>query len=310
MDKSSKILLVGHNDITEQALATYFGRQGYQNIFSVSRMALNTTIQVSVYDFFQTRRPEYIILGSTKSGGISANEQMPADFIYHNLQSECNIFYAANKFKAKKILYLASSCVYPRECPQPMKEEAVLTGPLEKTSEPYAIAKIAGISLAQSFRKQYGLNTAVMIPATVYGPGSDTDLKTAHVMGALIHKFVDAVKHNRPEVVVGGSGKPKREFLYVDDFIDAALFMLDRYDGENVVNVGPGQDLSIDELARLIARLAGFKGKIKYDSTMPDGVMQKLLDNSRMQQLGLKINTDLEDGVRQTIDWYQREGKV
>lgn len=310
MDKSSKILLVGHNDITEQALETYFSRQGYQNVFSVSRMALNTTIQVSVYDFFQTHRPEYIILGSTKSGGISANEQFPADFIYHNLQSECNIFYAANKFKAKKILYLASSCVYPRECPQPMKEEAILTGPLEKTSEPYAIAKIAGISLAQSFRKQYGLNTVVMVPATVYGPGSDTDLKTAHVMGALIHKFSDAVKHNRPEVIVGGSGKPKREFLYVDDFIDAAVFMLDRYDGENVVNVGPGQDLSIDELARLIAQLTGFKGKIKYDPAMPDGAMQKLLDNSRMNQLGLKVKTDLKDGIRQTIDWYQREGKV
>jgi len=310
MDKSSKILLVGHNDITEQALETHFSRQGYQNIFSVSKMALNATIQVSVYDFFQTCRPEYIVLGSTKSGGISANEQMPADFIYHNLQSECNIFYAANKFKAKKILYLASSCVYPRECPQPMKEETILTGPLEKTSEPYAIAKIAGISLAQSFRKQYGLSTVVMIPATVYGPGSDTDLKTAHVVGALIHKFTDAVKHNRPEVIVGGSGKPKREFLYVDDFIDAALFMLDRYDGENVVNVGPGQDLSVDELARLIAQLTGFKGKIKYDSSMPDGAMQKLLDNSRMNQLGLKVKTDLKDGIRQTIDWYQREGKV
>ena len=310
MDKSSKILLVGHNDITEQALETHFSRQGYQNIFSVSKMALNAAIQVSVYDFFQTRRPEYIILGSTKSGGISANEQMPADFIYHNLQSECNIFYAANKFKAKKILYLASSCVYPRECPQPMKEESILTGPLEKTSEPYAIAKIAGISLAGSFRKQYGLNTVVMVPATVYGPGSDTDLKTAHVMGALIHKFTDAVKHNRPEVTVGGSGKPKREFLYVDDFIEASIFMLNHYDGENVINVGMGKDLSIDELARLIAQLTGFKGQIKYDPSMPDGVMQKLLDNTRMKQLGLKIKTTLEDGVRQTIDWYQREGKV
>lgn len=310
MDKSSKILLVGHNDVIEQALESYFSRQGYQNIFSVSKMALNATIQVSVYDFFQTRRPEYVVLGSTKSGGISANEQMPADFIYHNLQSECNIFYAANKFKAKKILYLASSCVYPRECPQPMKEEAILTGPLEKTSEPYAIAKIAGISLARSFRKQYGLNTVVMVPATVYGPGSDTDLKTAHVMGALIHKFTDAVKHNRPEVMVGGTGKPRREFLFVEDFIEASLFMLKQYDGENVINVGPGQDLSIDELARLIAQLTGFKGQIKYDSSIPDGAMQKLLDNSRMRQLGLKIKTDLEDGVRQTIDWYQREGKV
>ncbi|MGE0268881.1 MAG: NAD-dependent epimerase/dehydratase family protein [Candidatus Omnitrophota bacterium] len=307
MDKSSKILLVGHNDIIEQALCRYFTAQGFPSVFSVSALALNAAIQASVYDFFQTHRPDYVVLGSTRSGGITANEQSPADFIYHNLQSECNIFYAANKFKAKKILYLASSCVYPGECPQPMNEDAILTGPLEKTSEPYSIAKIAGISLARSFRKQYGLNTAVMIPATVYGPGSDTDLKTAHVMGALIHKFVDAVRNNRPEVSVGGSGKARREFLFVDDFIEAALFMLKNDAGEDVVNIGTGKDITIEELAQLIARLTGFKGQITYDRSMPDGVMQKLLDTGRMNKLGLKVKEDLNVGIQKTIDWYKNE---
>lgn len=309
MDKSSKILLVGHDDIMEQALERHLTGHGYSSVFSVSRMALNAAIQASVYDFFQTHRPDYVVLGSTKSGGINANQQMPADFIYHNLQSECNIFYAADKFKTKKILCLASSCVYPRECAQPMKEEALMTGPLEKTSEPYALAKIAGISLAQSFRRQYGLNAVVMIPATVYGPGSDTDLKTAHVIGALIHKFTDAVKNKSADVTVGGTGKPRREFLYVDDFIDACIFMLDRYDSEDIVNVGSGQDVSIEELAKLIADMTGFKGQITYDRSMPDGVMQKLLDNSRMNRLGLKAKTNLKDGIRQTIEWYNNEVK-
>ncbi|MBP9854898.1 MAG: NAD-dependent epimerase/dehydratase family protein [Candidatus Omnitrophica bacterium] len=310
MDKSSTILLVGHDDIIEHSLYQYFSRNGFQSVFSVSKMALNATIQPSVYDFFQTHRPEYVILGSTRSGGIIANKEHPADFIYHNLQSECNIFYAANKFKTKKILYLASSCVYPEKCPQPMNENLILTGPLEEISEPYSIAKIAGISLAKSFRKQYGLNTVVMIPATVYGPGSETDLKTAHVMGALIHKFVDAVKNKQSEVVVGGSGQPRREFLYADDFIEAALFMLNQYNDEHVINVGVGEDTSIKELAGLIAELSGFKGTIKYDSTIPDGVQQKLLDNHRMKKTGIKINTELKDGIRKTIDWYKSEVKA
>lgn len=304
MNKDSKILIVGHNDIIENSLYQHFKTNGYKNVFSSSAIGLNTTVQPSVYDFFQTNRPEYVFLGSVQSGGIEANIKHGAEFIYHNCESQNNIIYAAWKFGVRKLVYFAGSCVYPKVCPQPMKEEYLLTSELEKTSEAYAVAKIAGIKMCQAFKKQYGFNAVVSIPATVYGPGSDTDIETAHVIGALIGKFAEAIKNNQKEVTVWGSGNPRREFMYADDFVDAAVFLMEKYDGEDIINTGCGSDVSIKELAQAIGRVSGFKGNIVFDKTKPDGTMLKLMDNGRITRLGWKGKSKLEDGIEKTYKWY------
>jgi len=305
MNKTSRILVVGHNDIIETSLFDYFRNNGYAHAASSSEIGLNPTIQSSVYDYFQKNKPEYVFLASTRSGGIEANQKRGAEFIYHNLESQNNVLYASRKFGVKKLLFFAGSCVYPKECSQPIKEEYLLTGPLEKTSEPYSLAKIAGIKTCQAFRNQYGFQAIVMIPATIYGPGSDINIETAHVIGALIGKFADAVKQSKSEVVVWGTGHPKREFLYVDDFVKASLFLIDCYDQEEMINVGCGEDVTIACLANMIAEIAGFKGKITFDPTKPDGTMQKLMDDSRVKNLGWKAETSLVDGIRKTYDWYR-----
>ncbi len=304
MDKSSKILVVGHNDVIEQSLVNHFSQAGYSNGTSSSQIALNPTIQSSVYEFFQKHRPEYVFLASTKSGGIEANIKHSAEFIYHNLESQNNIVYASHMFGVKKLLYFAGSCVYPKVCPQPIKEEHLLTAPLEPTSEAYSIAKIAGLRLCQHFRRQHKANNIIAIPATIYGPGSDVDLETAHVIGALIGKFAKAVKENQKEVIVWGTGTPRREFLYADDFVDACLFLMEKYEEEQQIHVGCGYDVSIKELADIIADVSGFKGKITLDSTKPDGTMQKLLDNSRISQMGWKAKVGLKEGIQKTYQWY------
>ena len=305
MNKDSRILVVGHNDIIENALYTYFKFSGYPNIFSSSQIGLNPTVQASVYAFFQKVRPEYVFLGSTRSGGIDANVKNPAEFLYHNSESQNNIFYSSRKFGVKKLLYIAGSCVYPKECPQPMKEEHLLTGTLEQTSEPYSVAKIAGIKLCQAFRKQYGLNAIAMVPATVYGPGSDVNIETAHVIGALMGKFVSAVVKGRQKVSVWGTGNPRREFLYVDDFLAAALHLMDYYNGEKPVNVGSGSDVTIKELTETIIRAVGFEGEAVFDKTKPDGTMKKLLDSSYVNSLGWKAKVSLDQGIRKTYDGYR-----
>ena len=304
MRKESKILVVGHNDVIESSLKNYFESNGYPHVFSSSAIALNPTIQTSVYHFFSKHRPDYVFLASTRSGGIEANRNNPGEFIYHNLESQNNILYAAYKFGVQKLIFFAGSCVYPKECAQPMKEEALLTGELEPTSEPYSVAKIAGIKLCQAFRKQYGVKTIVVVPATVYGPGSDVDLKTAHVMGALIGKFHKAIKENQKEVVVWGTGSPRREFIYADDFVEACLFLTDRYDKEEIINVGCGMDVTIKELAEIISEVSGFKGQIVFDSSKPDGTMRKFLDASRISRLGWKAKVDLREGIRRVYQWY------
>lgn len=305
MDKDSKILIVGHNDIIEHSLRSYFENNGYRNVFSSSTIGLNPTIQASVYEFFQKHRPEYVFLASTRSGGIEANAKNGAEFIYHNSESQNNILYSSWKFGAKKLLYFAGSCVYPKECSQPMNEESLLTGELEKTSEPYSVAKIAGIKLCQAFKKQYGFNAIVMVPATIYGAGSDVNSETAHVIGALIGKFTNAVKENQQEVVVWGTGQPRREFLYADDFVDACRFLMENYDGDEVVNIGSGGDITIKELAETIAEIVGFRGSIVFDETKPDGTMRKLLDSRRMTDLGWKARISLEEGIKKTYQWYK-----
>lgn len=306
MNKDSKILIVGHNDAVENALRSFLGARGYRNIFSSSAIGLNPAIQVSVYEFFQKHRPQYVFLASTRSGGIEANKKNGAEFMYHNLESQNNILYSSWKFGVRKLLYLAGSCVYPKECPQPMKEDALLTGALEETSEPYAVAKIAGIKLCQAFKRQYGFNAVVMVPATVYGPGSDVRIETAHVIGALIGRFAGAVKEDRKEVAVWGTGRPRREFLYVDDFAEACLFLMANYDGEQIVNAGCGSDVTVRELADIIAGITGFTGRIVFDETKPDGAMRKLLDSARMTGLGWRAKVSLEEGIRKTYQWYTK----
>lgn len=307
MNKDAKILIIGHDDIVENALYDYFSNQDFHHVYSSSRIALNAAIQPSVYDFFQNHRPDYIFLGSTLSGGISTNMERPADFIYQNIQSASNVFYAANKFGTKKVLFFASSCVYPRECTQPMSEDLIMSGPVESTSQPYSLAKLSGINLAQSFKKQYGLNSVVMIPATPFGPGFDSDIKTTHVIGALIHKFVTATANNSEAVSVWGSGKPRREFLYIEDLVEASLYLMDHYNEDEIVNVGVGEDLSIAELAELIANICQYQGRIEFDASKPDGTMQKLLDTSRMRNQGWSPRVSMEEGISKTIDWYKRK---
>jgi len=238
------------------------------------------------------------------SGGIEVNRQNPAEFLYHNLESQNNIIYSSWKFGVKKLLLIASSCIYPRECPQPMKEEYLLTGPLEPTSESYSVARIAGIRLCQNYRRQHNFNAITMVPAALYGPGDDMNEATAHVIGGLIGKFADALQNGKKEVRIWGTGNPRREFLYIDDFVAACLFLMDRYDEESIINVGIGKDVSIKELAELLAKVSGFQGKIAYDATKPDGTPQKLIDNARMSKLGWKPKIDLKEGLKRTYQWF------
>lgn len=305
MNKNSKILIIGHDDIIDRSLFFYFKNNKFPHVYSNASIALDPTIQTSVYSFFQDVRPDYVFLSSTKSGGIEANIKSPAEFIYHNLESQNNVIYSSWKFGVKKLLYIASSCVYPKECPQPMKEEYLLSAPLEKTSEAYSIAKIAGIKMCQSFRKQYGFNAVAAVPATLYGAQGDTNLKTAHVMGALIAKFLDAKKENKKEVIVWGSGEPKREFLYVDDFVSACLFLMEHHNEEQMINIGVGNDIAIKDLAALIAKTIGFSERIIFDNSKPDGTMRKLLDNSKLLKLGWRVKVSLEEGIAQTIKSLQ-----
>ena len=305
MNKHSKILIVGHG-IIESTLRQQFQERGYTQVFSCSAMGLNPAIQSSVYEFFQKEKPEYVFLASMKSGGIQANIDNPADFMYHNLESQNNIIYASWKFGVIKLLFLAGSCIYPKECVQPMTEDKVLTGLMEATSEPYSLAKAAGVKLCQAFRKQYGFNAIAMVPATIYGPGSSTNLETAHVMGALIGKFTQAVKEKQSEVVVWGTGMPRREFIYTEDFFEACLFLMNHYESEELINAGCGEDISISDLAHMIAAISGYKGKIVFDKSKPDGTMKKLLDNQKIQKLGWKTQVPLKEGIEKTFVEYRQ----
>lgn len=308
MNIDSSILIVGHNDICEIALRDYLRGQGFKKVDSTSELAINPTIQASVYEYFQEYRPEYVFCGSTMSGGIQANINQSGEFLYHNSQSQNNILYAANKFGTQKVLYIGSSCVYPKEADQPIVEDSLLTGPVEKTSEAYAISKIAGIKLCQHFRRQYNFNAIVMIPATLYGPGQDMDQDKAHVLGALMSKFSEAAAEKKEKVVVWGTGEPRREFLYADDFAAACVFLMEHYNEEEIINVGVGEDVSIRELAECIAEGVGFKGQIDFDRSKPDGAMQKLLDNSKINKLGWRAKTKLKDGINVTIKSFKGAG--
>lgn len=304
MQKTAKILIVGHGDVIENSLYQYFQAQGFENVFSSSQIAPDVLSQSAITRFFESERPEYVFLGSVRSGGIAANQKYAAEFIYSNLESQNNIVHAAYKSGVKKLLFLAGSCVYPKKTPQPIKEEYLLTGPLEATSEPYSVAKIAGIKLCQTYKKQYGFNAVVAIPATVYGPGSDAEGETAHVMGALIGKFYEANQKKEKQVVVWGSGKPRREFIYSTDFVEACLFLMEKYNEDGIINVGSGADVSIKGLAGIIKEVSGFSGKVVFDADKPDGTIRKLLDHSKIQQLGWQAKVDLKEGIEKTYRWY------
>lgn len=309
MNKDSSILIVGHNDVIDRSLYDYFKKNNHTRVFWSYEIGLDTTIQPSVYSFFIKHKPEYIYLTSVKSGGIEANQKFPADFIYSNLESQNNIFYSANKFKAKKVVFIASSCVYPKTCSQPMKEEYLFSDKMEQTSLAYSTAKLAGIVTAHAFKKQYGLNAISVIPATIYGPGSDIDLEKAHVLGALLNKIHVAEKEEKASIDLWGSGNPKREFLYCDDFVEGIIFLTKKYDGDEAINLGYGQDISIRNLAEMISEIVDFKGLINFDPTKPDGAMQKLLDSVRIKELGWMPKMNLKDGIKETYDWFKQLNK-
>ncbi|MEK7250364.1 MAG: GDP-L-fucose synthase, partial [Bacteroidota bacterium] len=280
------------------------------NIIGRTRTELDLLDQRAVYDFFDAEMPDYVFVAAAKVGGIYANSTYPAEFIYENLVPQANVMHASYKTGVKKLLFLGSSCIYPRLAPQPMKEEYLLDGKLEPTNEPYAIAKIAGIKMCQAYNRQYGTKFISVMPTNLYGPNDNFDLMNAHVLPALIRKFVEA-KNNKLEFVeIWGSGSPRREFLHVDDCADACVHLMQTYDDSEIVNIGMGQDVSIKELALLIKNVVGFDGELRFDASKPDGTPRKLLDVSRLERLGWKAKVTLEDGVRSTVKWYLANHRV
>ena len=308
MDKNTPIYLAGHQGLVGSAILRALQAQGYTNLVTRTHAELDLTDQAAVKRFFAQEHPAYVFLAAAKVGGILANDTSPADFIRDNLFIQTNVIEAAYRSGVKKLLFLGSSCIYPKHTPQPMKEEQLLTGPLEPTNEWYAVAKIAGIKLCQAYRRQYGFNAIALMPTNLYGPGDNFDLQTSHVLPALMRKFHEAKVSGAPRIVVWGTGKPRREFLHVDDLAAASLFLMRHYDAEEIVNVGVGEDISIAELAGLIREVVGYQGEIVYDSSKPDGTPRKLLDVSRLQALGWKARISLREGVTATYRWYVENG--
>ena len=304
MEKNSKIFVAGHRGLVGSAIERCLKKQGFENLITKSRVELDLTSQAQVEEFFHVEKPDYVFLSAAKVGGIHANDTYPADFIRDNLQIQTNIIDSACRSGVKKLLFLGSSCIYPKFAPQPMKEEYLLTGELEPTNEWYAIAKIAGIKMCQAYRRQYGFNAISLMPTNLYGPGDNFNLANSHVLPALIRKFHDGKVNNEHQVTVWGTGTPKREFLHVDDLADASVFLMNRYNEEGIVNIGVGEDISIAELAQVVKEVVGFTGHIVFDTSKPDGTPRKLLDVSKLTSLGWKAKISLRDGVVSTYDWY------
>jgi GDP-L-fucose synthase len=311
MRKNARIYVAGHKGLVGSAIVRKLQSERYSNLVLRSRQEIDLTRQAEVEAFFKMEKPEYVFLAAAKVGGILANNTYPAEFIYNNLMIQSNVIHASYKTDVKKLLFLGSSCIYPRECPQPMKEEYLLTGKLEPTNEPYAIAKIAGIRMCQSYNRQYGAKFVSVMPTNVYGPGDNFDLETSHALPALIRKFHEAkisdelrVTSDKKTVTIWGSGTPRREFLHVDDLADACLFVMKHYDEDEMVNIGVGNDITIRELAELIKEIVGFEGEIRYDNSKPDGTPRKLLDVSRLESLGWRSRISLREGIEETYKWY------
>lgn len=307
MKNDSKIYIAGHKGLVGSAITRNLRKNGYNNLIFRTFDELDLTNQKTTAQFFSEVKPEYIFLAAAKVGGIKANNDFPAEFIYQNLQIQNNIIHNAYLSGTKKLLFLGSSCIYPRDCPQPIKEEYFMTGPLEKTNEAYAIAKIAGIKMCQSYNKQYGTKFISVMPTNLYGPGDNFDLETSHVLPALLRKFHEAKTENKSEVIMWGTGKPKREFLHVDNLADACVYLMNNYENSEIVNIGTGEDIEIIELAKMIKNIVGFKGKITNDLSKPDGTPRKLLDVSRLHKLGWKHKINLKMGIKNTFDWFRHE---
>jgi len=300
MLKNSKIYVPGHRGMVGSALVRRLQASGYHNVVVRTRAELDLLDQPAVLGFLEREKPAYIFIAAAKVGGILANDQFRADFLYQNLMIQANLIHGAHQAGVQRLMFLASSCIYPRDCPQPIKEDYLLTGPLEQTNESYAIAKIAGIKLAESFNRQFGRQYVSVMPTNLYGPNDNYDLATSHVLPALMRKAHEARERNDAEYIVWGTGKPRREFLYVDDLADACVYLMENgYDG-TLVNIGTGEDVTIRELAETVMQIVGFRGRISFDSSKPDGTPQKLLDVSRLARLGWRARTSLVDGIRAT----------
>ena len=304
MDPLARIFVAGHRGLVGSAVVRHLRAEGYDNLLTATREQLDLRDQAAVNYWFRANRPEYVFLVAGTVGGILANSTRPAEFLYDNMMIHATVVHAAHLYGVKRLLYLGSSCIYPRDCPQPMKEEHLLGGPLEGTNEAYALAKIAGIKLCQSYRKQYGCDFISAMPTNLYGPHDNFDLNSSHVMPALMRKFHDARAAGRGEVVIWGSGTPRREFLHVDDLADACLFLMEHYDGSEHINVGTGEDLSIRELAELVREIVYPEARLVFDSEKPDGMPRKRLDVSRLHDLGWRHAIALREGVAATYEWF------
>ena len=304
MNKDSKIYIAGHRGLVGSALVRKFQELGYDNLILKTRSELNLLNQQEVADFFAVEKPEYVFLAAAKVGGIGANSTYPADFVYENIMIQTNIIHAAYKNNTKKLLFLGSSCIYPKMAEQPIKEESLLTGELEPTNDAYAIAKIAGIKMCQAYNKQYGTNYISVMPTNLYGPNDNFDLEKSHVFPALIRKFHEAKINKEAEVVVWGTGTPIREFLYVDDLAEACIYLMDNYNDDKIVNIGTGVGVTIRELAESIAKVVGYEGKLVFDTSKPDGTPIKINDVSYLNSLGWQAKTDLLSGIEKTYNWY------
>ncbi|HHT9158363.1 MAG TPA: GDP-L-fucose synthase family protein [Candidatus Brocadiaceae bacterium] len=304
MTKDSKIYIAGHRGLVGSAILQRLQTDGYLNVITKTHQELDLTRQADTEAFFKKEMREYIFLSAAKVGGIYANSTYPAQFIYENLAIQTNVIHSAYLCGVKKLLFLGSACSYPRECPQPMKEEYLLSGYLEPTNEPYAVAKIAGIKMSQAYKKQYGINFICAIPTNIYGPNDNFNSENSHVISALIKKIHETKEKGMQSVTIWGTGKPMREFIYVDDVADASVFLMKHYDGSEIINIGSGEEISIRELAFCIKEIVRFEGDIIFDTSKPDGSPRKSLDITRLKKVGWQAKTPLRDGLKKTYEWY------
>ncbi|MBV8801642.1 MAG: GDP-L-fucose synthase [Gammaproteobacteria bacterium] len=307
MNKTDKIYVAGHRGLVGSAIMQILQNHGYFNLVYRTHKELDLTVQAEVNDFFLKERPDFVFLAAAKVGGIHANNTYRGEFIYQNLMVQVNVIEAARLYGVKRLLFLGSSCIYPRNCPQPMREEYLLSGPLEQTNEPYAVAKIAGVKLCEAYNDQYNTSFVSVMPTNLYGPNDNFDLDTSHVLPALIRKVHEAKLANHSHVVIWGSGIPKREFMHVEDMASACLLVMNQTNFKGIINIGSGEEVSIQELAKLICEVVGYTGNIVYDNTKPDGTLRKLLDTSRLNHLGWKGKIKLREGLRRTYEWFLNE---
>ena len=305
MNKTDKIYVAGHRGLVGSAIVRNLQSKGYSNIVGRTHQELELTDQQAVRAFFEEERPDVVVLAAAKVGGINANNTTPAEFIYDNLQVQCNVIQCCHQYGVKKLLFLGSTCIYPKMAPQPIPEDALLTGPLETTNEAYAVAKIAGMEMCKFYKRQYGDDFISCMPTNLYGPHDNYDLKGSHVLPAMIRKFHEAKLSNAPSVELWGTGTPLREFLYVDDMADACVFLLENYDGEQHVNIGTGKEVIIKELAEMVKKTVGFEGEIIWNDSMPDGTPRKLTDVTKLHALGWRHKVELEEGIGMAYDWFK-----